>query len=65
MYGYGENEKPIDSVLKTLSDSTRAQLTIATKCGIDRSNTTGYNRNINNRPEYIKQCCDNSLATGY
>lgn len=55
MYGHGENEKLIGSVLKTLSDSTRAQLTIATKCGIDRSHTAGYSRNINNRPEYIKQ----------
>lgn len=62
MYGHGENEKLIGSVLKTLSDSTRAQLTIATKCGIDRSHTTGYSRNINNRPQYIKQCCDDSLA---
>ncbi len=62
MYGHGENEKLIGSVLKTLPDSTRAQLTIATKCGIDRSHTTGYSRNINNRPEYIKQCCDDSLA---
>lgn len=58
MYGRGENEKLIGSVLKTLPASVRAQLTIATKCGIDRNNTSGYNRNINNRPEYIKQCCE-------
>ncbi|MCO6519564.1 MAG: aldo/keto reductase [Snodgrassella sp.] len=31
MYGHGKNEKLIGSVLKTLSDSTRAKLTIATK----------------------------------
>ncbi|WP_202984305.1 aldo/keto reductase [Snodgrassella sp. ESL0253] len=62
MYGRGENEKLIGSVLKTLPDSARAQLTIATKCGIDRSNTASYNRNIDNRPECIKLCCDDSLA---
>lgn len=62
MYGRGENEKLIGAVLKTLPASVRAQLTIATKCGIDRNNTSGYNRSINNHPEYIKQCCDDSLA---
>lgn len=62
MYGRGENEKLIGSVLKTLPPSVRNQLHIATKCGIDRNNTTGYARNINNQPQYIKQCCDDSLS---
>lgn len=62
MYGRGENEKLIGTVLKTLPACEREQLTIATKCGIDRSSSTGYNRNINNRPEYIRKCCDESLT---
>ncbi len=62
MYGRGENEKLIGSVLKTLPTTVRNQLYIATKCGIDRNNTTGYARNINNQPQYIKQCCDDSLS---
>ena len=62
MYGRGENEKLIGSVLKTLPASERHNLTIATKCGIDRNNTTGYSRNINNQPSYIKKSCDESLA---
>lgn len=62
MYGRGANEKLIGSVLKTLPASTRAGLTLATKCGIDRSSTSGYNRNINNQPDYIRKCCDESLA---
>ncbi|WP_369608912.1 aldo/keto reductase [Snodgrassella alvi] len=62
MYGRGANEKLIGSVLKTLPASTRAGLTIASKCGIDRNSTSGYNRNINNHPDYIRKCCDESLA---
>ena len=61
MYGRGHNESLIASFLKQLTSAQREKLVIATKCGIDRSNTVGYGRNINNSPEYIKSCCEASL----
>lgn len=61
MYGRGKNELLIGSFLKQLPSSQREQLVIATKCGIDRGNSVGYERTINNSPEYIKSCCDASL----
>ena len=61
MYGRGKNEILIGSFLKQLPSSQREQLVIATKCGIDRGNSVGYERTINNSPEYIKSCCDASL----
>ncbi len=62
MYGRGHNEQLIGTFLKKLPPSEREKLNIATKCGIDRSSHQGYERNINNSPEYIKKCCDESLA---
>ncbi|MFQ1041361.1 aldo/keto reductase [Gilliamella sp. CG16] len=61
MYGRGQNELLIGTLLKELTSSQREQLCIATKCGIDRSNTIGYERKINNAPQYIKSCCEASL----
>lgn len=62
MYGRGHNEKLIGNVLSRLSTEQRQRLTIATKCGIDRSESSGYERKINNHPDYIRQCCDESLS---
>ncbi|CRY56283.1 putative oxidoreductase [Yersinia intermedia] len=61
MYGRGHNESLIGRCLSTLTTSDRANLTIATKCGIDRGDSTGYERKINNSPDYIKQSCESSL----
>lgn len=62
MYGRGHNETLLGSFLKRLAPAQRHELMIATKCGIDRSASTGYSRNINNSPAYIRKCCDESLA---
>ncbi|MDF7676620.1 aldo/keto reductase [Neisseriaceae bacterium ESL0693] len=62
MYGRGHNETLIGKFLEQLSSQQKQQLTIATKCGIDRSESSGYSRNINNSPEYIRKCCDESLV---
>lgn len=61
MYGRGHNEILISSFLKQLAPSQREKLVIATKCGIDRSGSSGYEREINNKPDYIKSCCELSL----
>lgn len=61
MYGRGQNELLIGSFLKQLTPSQREQLIIATKCGIDRSHSNGYERSINNSPNYIQSCCEASL----
>lgn len=61
MYGRGHNELLIGSFLKQLTSSQREKLVIATKCGIDRSGSSGYERTINNTPEYIRSSCEASL----
>lgn len=61
MYGDGHNEQLIGKFLASLTPSDRQQFTIATKCGIQRLQTGGYSRAINNSPVYIRQCCDASL----
>ncbi|MGP2468760.1 aldo/keto reductase [Yersinia sp. 2540 StPb PI] len=61
MYGRGHNESLIGRCLSGLTANDRANLTIATKCGIDRGNSAGYERKINNSPDYIKQSCESSL----
>lgn len=61
MYGDGHNEQLIGKFLATLPPSDRQRFTIATKCGIQRLQTGSYNRVINNSPDYIRQCCEQSL----
>lgn len=61
MYGDGHNESLIGKFLTSLDNPTRQSLKIATKCGIVRQQKGAYNRSINNQPDYIRQCCDESL----
>ncbi|WP_391088621.1 aldo/keto reductase [Vibrio sp. NH-UV-68] len=60
-YGRGHNEELIGYYLSKLQPSQRQQLKIATKCGIDRPAEAAYARSINNTPDYIRKCCDESL----
>ncbi|MCG7497167.1 aldo/keto reductase [Vibrio sp. Of7-15] len=60
-YGRGHNEKLIGRFLSSLDLNTRHQFKIATKCGIERSADAAYARRINNTPEYITKCCNESL----
>lgn len=62
IYGRGHNERLIGHFLARQSPSTRDKLRIATKCGIDRSSDSTYNRSINNTPDYIIRCCNESLS---
>lgn len=57
-YGLGHNEALIGAWLR--HSPFKAQVQIATKCGIERSPAVG--RRINNAPDYIRRCCDASLA---
>ena len=56
MYGMGENEKLVGQALR----GRREGVVLATKFGIQRDPTTGA-RQINGRPEYVRQACDASL----
>ncbi|MUJ28033.1 aldo/keto reductase [Aliivibrio fischeri] len=60
-YGRGHNEELIGYYLSKLQPSQRHQIKIATKCGIDRPAEAAYARSINNTPDYIRKCCDESL----
>ncbi|MBS1207375.1 MAG: Oxidoreductase, aldo/keto reductase family protein [Proteobacteria bacterium] len=61
LYGRGHNERLIGHFLAGLDTATRKQFKIATKCGIDRSPEESYARTINNQPDYITRCCNESL----
>lgn len=61
VYGRGHNERLIGHFLATLKSAQRDQIKIATKCGIDRPVDATYERTINNQPDYIRQCCHESL----
>ncbi|RPH30251.1 aldo/keto reductase [Buttiauxella warmboldiae] len=61
LYGRGHNERLIGHFLAGLDKATRMQFKIATKCGIDRSPEESYARTINNQPDYITRCCNESL----
>lgn len=61
MYGNGHNERLIGHFLANLSKSDRNKFSVATKCGINRNLQDNYSRSINNTPEYIKKCCNESL----
>ncbi|MEH6473425.1 MAG: aldo/keto reductase [Halopseudomonas sp.] len=55
LYGFGNNETLLGKTLK----GRRSQVLLASKCGIFK-NSTGR-REINGRPEMIKQTCEDSL----
>lgn len=61
LYGRGHNERLIGHFLAKLDSRSRQKFKIATKCGIDRDPTAAYARKINNAPDYIVQCCNESL----
>ena len=61
-YGRGHNERLIGHFLASQNKSIRNKFRIATKCGIDRSSDSPYNRSINNTPDYITKCCNESLS---
>jgi aryl-alcohol dehydrogenase-like predicted oxidoreductase len=55
VYGEGENERLVGRVIA----GRREQVVLATKFGIVRDDGS---RDVNGRPEYVKACCDASLA---
>lgn len=57
MYAYGDNEILVGEALRPFRD----KITIATKCGIIRRKDDPMARGVNNNPDYIFKCCDESL----
>ena len=57
MYGMGRNEQLLGRAI----EGRREGLVIATKFGNVR-NPDGSFKGVNGKPEYVKQCCDASLA---
>ncbi len=57
MYGPFTNEILVGKALK----GKRSQVTLATKFGIVRDPSDPTKRGINGKPEYVKQCCEDSL----
>jgi len=57
MYGPFTNEELVGRAIR----GRRAQVVLATKCGIVRDQTNRTVRGINGRPDYIRQACDASL----
>lgn len=62
VYGRGHNERLIGHFLASLNQTTRNKFRVATKCGIDRAPDAAYERSINNKPDYITRCCNESLS---
>ncbi|MGD9425055.1 aldo/keto reductase [Pantoea sp. NSTU24] len=61
LYGRGHNEQLIGQFMAGLSPARRLNVSIATKCGIERPAEEAYARTINNQPDYIIRCCEASL----
>jgi len=57
IYGPFKNEILLSNVLKT----RRSEVFLCTKFGIVRDETTGAFKGVNSKPEYVLQCCANSL----
>ena len=57
MYGSGRNEELVGRAIK----GRRSGVVIATKFGNVR-NADGTFKGVNGKPDYVKQCCDASLA---
>lgn len=62
VYGRGANER----LLARFIEGKRDQLTIASKFGVvrdpDGPSGSTYDREINNSPEYMRKCCEESLT---
>jgi aryl-alcohol dehydrogenase-like predicted oxidoreductase len=56
-YGLGHNEILVGNAVKNF----RKEITIATKCGIMRDKNNPSFRGTNGTPDYIKNCCHESL----
>lgn len=61
LYGRGHNEQLIGQFLSGLRPADRLNVSVATKCGIERPAEEAYARTINNQPDSITRCCEASL----
>jgi aryl-alcohol dehydrogenase-like predicted oxidoreductase len=57
MYGPYTNEELVGKAIR----GKREQVVLATKFGIVRDPNNPHARGVNGRPEYVRQCCENSL----
>ena len=58
VYGQGHNELLVGEALR----GRREGVVLATKFGIVRDHDDPARRDVNGRPEYVRQCCEESLA---
>src|SRR5690606_1815928 len=58
MYGTGANERLVGKAIRGRRDA----MFLATKFGIVRDASDPSKRGVNGRPEYVRACCDASLA---
>ncbi len=58
VYGLGHNELLVGEALR----GRRQGVVLATKFGIVRDHDDPARRDVNGRPEYVRQCCEESLA---
>jgi aryl-alcohol dehydrogenase-like predicted oxidoreductase len=58
IYGQGHNELLVGEALR----GRREGVMLATKFGIVRDQDDPARRDVNGRPEYVRQCCEESLA---
>ena len=58
MYGVGANERLVGQAIR----ERRNEVFLATKFGIVRDPQDPSKRGVNGRPEYVRACCDASLA---
>lgn len=58
MYGFGHNE---ELLAKAFRATSRDKMIIASKCGFVRKQDDPTFLDVDNNPEYIKKCCEQSL----
>lgn len=58
IYGFGHNEQLL---AKAFRATPRDKIIIASKCGFVRKQNDAMFLDVDNDPEYMKKCCDNSL----
>lgn len=64
VYGFGRNEIVVGKAIATLAADgiERSKIILASKCGIRRDENDPTVRGVDNSYEYVKGCCNKSLA---
>ncbi len=64
VYGFGRNEIVVGKAITALAAEgvERSNIILASKCGIRRDENNPMVRGVDNSYDYVKECCDKSLA---